>query len=240
MIPTKKTKYRKLRKGVSLTDITIRNDTVEIVGYVNAVERLSKPLWSRNGKFTEKVMSGCFGRAIERNDDIKILLNHDWNKELGTTKNGSLELVEDTIGLRAKAIITDSETVEKAKNGDLVGWSFGFRDIEVENGIDNDSGLPMRNLKDIELYEVSILDRTKIPAYNGTLVQCRDSEEPLNISEENNETVNTIDATTEETREEPEVQTKVLSEDYFAQYKNIISEMREKMKKVEEFSSAEH
>lgn len=185
-------------------------------------------------------MSGCFSRAIERNDDIKILLNHDWNKELGTTKNGSLELVEDTIGLRAKAIITDSETVEKAKNGDLVGWSFGFRDIDVENGIDNDSGLPMRNLKDIELYEVSILDRTKIPAYNGTLVQCRDSEEPLNISEENNETVNTIDATTEETREEPEVQTKVLSEDYFTQYKNIISEMREKLKKVEEFSSAEH
>lgn len=154
--------------------INIREDSVEIDGYVNAVERLSKPLNSRIGQFRERIKAGAFQRAIQRNDDIHILLNHDVNRDLGSTRQGNLELHEDNIGLRAKATITDAEVVEKAKHGDLVGWSFGFSDRDVDTR--DEDGMLTRDVKDLDLYEVSILDRSKVPAYDGTLIQARDSQ----------------------------------------------------------------
>ena len=78
-------------------EVRIKDDSVEIDGYVNAIERKSKPLNSRIGKFVERIKKGAFKRAIERNDNIRILLNHDWNKDLGGTKDGNLELTEDNI-----------------------------------------------------------------------------------------------------------------------------------------------
>jgi predicted transglutaminase-like protease len=33
-----------------------------------------------------------------------------------------------------------------------------------------------RDVKDMDLYEISILDRKKTPAYDGTLINVRDSE----------------------------------------------------------------
>lgn len=161
--------------------INIREDSVEIDGYVNAVERLSKPLNSRIGQFRERIKAGAFKRAIERNDDIHVLLNHDINRDLGSTKQGNLDLHEDSIGLRAKATITDAEVVEKAKRGDLVGWSFGFSDRDVEPTEEN--GVYTRNVKDLDLYEVSILDRSKVPAYDGTIIQARDiNGDPVHLN----------------------------------------------------------
>ena len=155
-------------------NITIRADSVEIDGYVNAVERKSKPLMSRVGQFIERICKGAFKKAIERNDNIRLLLNHDWERDLGGTKDGNLELTEDNIGLHARATITDKDVVRKARNGELVGWSFGFTDRDVANSEEN--GIPTREVRDMDLYEVSLLDRSKIPAYDGTLVSVRADE----------------------------------------------------------------
>lgn len=154
--------------------IRIRNDSVEIDGYVNAIERYSKPLNSRIGKFTERIKKGAFKRALERNDDVHILLNHDWERDLGSTKAGNLELTEDAIGLRARATVTDADVIKKARQGDLVGWSFGFTDNDVDTK--EVDGMTTRDVKDLNLYEVSLLDRTKTPAYDGTLVSIRADE----------------------------------------------------------------
>ena len=153
------------------------NDSVEIEGYVNSVERLSRPITSRMGKFVERIKKGAFKRAIERNNNIHILLNHNWDKDLGSTKDGNLELTEDNIGLRARAVISDPETIKKAKNGDLVGWSFGFTDRDVDTH--DEDGLRTRDVKDLNLYEVSLIDRTKTPIYDGTLVSVRADEKIL-------------------------------------------------------------
>ena len=148
--------------------VTIRADSVEIEGYVNSVERLSKPLWSSLGYFFERVCAGAFGKALKRAKDVKILLNHDPKRELGSISQGNLELSEDAIGLKARATITDADVVAKAKRGDLVGWSFGFYDRVIEQGIEQ--GLPLRMIRDMDLEEVSLLDKSKTPAYDGTLV----------------------------------------------------------------------
>ena len=165
--------------------IRVKNDEVEIEGYVNAVERNSKPLWSRIGQFIERICKGAFQKAIDRNDNIRLLLNHDANRDLGGTKDGNLELHEDSIGLHAHATIRDAEVAQDARNGNLVGWSFGFYDREVENAMDEETSLPLRKVRDLDMIEVSILNRSKNPAYEGTLVTVRDDEKPLSLSEEN-------------------------------------------------------
>ena len=158
----------------------ISSDTVEIEGYVNAIERLSKPLKDRLGTFVERIKVGAFKRALERTDDVRILLNHDWTKDLGGTKDGNLELNEDAIGLHARATITDKEVAEQARNGELVGWSFGFTDRDVEQGEEN--GLTVRNVKDLNLYEVSLINRSRVPAYDGTLVAVRSADDSESIA----------------------------------------------------------
>lgn len=163
-------------------NIRVRGDTVEVEGYVNAIERLSKPLKDRLGTFVERVKVGAFKKALERAKDVRILLNHEWDRDLGGIKDGNLELNEDAIGLHARATITDKEVVEQARRGDLVGWSFGYTDRDVEQGEEN--GLTVRNVKDLDLYEVSLINRSKVPAYDGTLVAVRTADEKsLNISD---------------------------------------------------------
>jgi HK97 family phage prohead protease len=221
--------------------IIIRNDSITIEGYVNAVERNSKPLMERGVKFIERIGAGAFKRALERAEDVRILLNHNWDRDLGGIKDGTLELEEDNIGLKARATITDPEVVEDGKNGNLVGWSFGFEDLPngVEQLRDEESGLPLRKVKDLNLFEVSLLNRKKTPAYIGTLVNVREDgkEEKVNISDEyiaeQVETINeTVNEAINEIREDPTPEedkapdTKQISSDYYAGYRNIISELK--------------
>lgn len=221
--------------------ISIREDKVTIEGYVNAVERNSKPLTERGVTFIERIGAGAFKRAIERAKDIRILLNHKKDRDLGGLSDGNLELEEDNIGLKARAEITDPEVIEDARKGNLVGWSFGFVDDDVTQLRDEESGLPLRKVNDLVLYEVSLLNRSKSPAYVGTLVNVRDdgTEERVNYSEEYEDEVEVIDEVekrSEETREEtkdpedkaPEV--KELSSETLARYKNIIAELKAMVK----------
>ena len=166
-------------------NIRVVDNKLIIDGYVNAVERLSKPLKDRLGTFVERIKAGAFKRSLERAEDVRILLNHNWDRDLGGLKDGNLELNEDAIGLRAYAEITDKDIVEGVRNGTIQfrGWSFGFTDRDVEQGEEN--GLTVRNVKDLNLYEVSLIDRSKVPAYDGTLVSIRsaDDSERVNISD---------------------------------------------------------
>lgn len=211
--------------------INIREDSVEIEGYVNAVERNSKPLMSRMGKFIERIKAGAFTRALKRNDDVHVLLNHDWKRDLGSTKQGNLELTEDNIGLRAKCAITDKDVMEKAKRGDLVGWSFGFYDRDVTNGVEN--GMLTREVNDLDLEEVSILDRSKVPAYDGTLIMARDndSEDRIFVSDafDADDAERDVSRETPETREDKadDVSCETKQEIDYSKYKAMIAEMKE-------------
>ncbi|WP_288325897.1 HK97 family phage prohead protease [uncultured Clostridium sp.] len=191
--------------------IEIRENGLNLEGYINVSERPSKPLRDSEGQFIEVVREGVMGRAIQRRN-IKLLFNHDWNRELGDT-NSNLQLQEDSIGLRFRAFITDSEVIEKAKKGLLKGCSFGFRALKQSK--ENINGICKRYLEDIELFEVSILDRE--PAYSGCLAEIRSLENedlevreiPLEIQETTKEEI------VEENVEEAEVaeDTEVTTED---------------------------
>ena len=206
--------------------IEVRNDSVVISGYVNAVERWSKPLRANlRGmmlRFIEKIKAGAFKNALKRNDNVKVLLNHNPDRELANTKDGTAILEEDNIGLRAEVTITDPEVVEKARNHKLVGWSFGFYSNSDE--VSHEATIATRTVSDMDLIEVSILDDTKSPAYYGTSIETRSDdgavmeirdfeEEGLNIDELADLVANrvieklTTKETTERAEETPEENT---------------------------------
>ncbi len=165
-------------------EIRVRGDRVEVEGYVNAVERKSRPLMSRMGRFIERICKGAFNRSLNRGKNVNLLLNHDNSKVYANTRDGSLKLNEDNIGLHARAVVHDAEFADKARAGEFVGWSFGFNDVKdgVECKRDED-GFPLRDVHDLDLEEVSILDRSKTPAYDGTLVAVRSEEEQIFFGE---------------------------------------------------------
>ena len=79
---------------------------------------------------------------------------------------------EDNIGLHADCETSDAETIEKAKRGELVGWSFGMvvnKDEMEQRG----EQIPRRHVKNIDIFEVSLIDKRMQPCYAGTSVECR-------------------------------------------------------------------
>lgn len=153
--------------------LEIRNDgSIMVEGYVNAVGRYSKELYGSNGKFIEQVEPQTFTRALEKAQNVDMLLNHDVRRKLADTATGSLELREDNIGLYARATITDDEVIAEARAGNLKGWSFGFKDNAIN--VDDSETVHKRTLTDIDLMEVSLL--TIEPAYIATSVQVRSED----------------------------------------------------------------
>lgn len=155
--------------------VEIRNNSISLDGYVNVVNRESRILPSSRGKFIEHIVPGAFKKALEQAEDVKLLFNHSEHRQLGSIKQGNLSLKEDVIGLRAKCTVNDAEIIDKAKKNELRGWSFGFRVLKDEWN-DGEDGIQRRSIQELQLNEVSILDRT--PAYYATSIEERaDAEE---------------------------------------------------------------
>ena len=206
--------------------IEIRNDVAVISGYVNAVGRDSRPIADVRGKFVEQIEPGAFRASLERSENVDLLLNHDKSRVYASTKDGSLQLTEDSIGLRAEAVLTDAEMIRKARSGEFRGWSFGMYvgDSAMEERAE---GIPRRHVKSLNMFEVSLIDKSRIPCYVGTSVECRSDGEilaELRYSEEEPEII-------EEERSEPEpvdysAVDDVISELRYGAVDNAIAELR--------------
>ena len=207
--------------------IEIRNDKAVVSGYVNAVGRDSRPITDVRGKFVEQIEPGAFRASLERSENVDLLLNHDKSKVYASTRDGNLKLIEDSIGLRAEAVLTDAEMIRKARSGEFRGWSFGMYvgDSAMEERAE---GIPRRHVKSLNMFEVSLIDKSRIPCYVGTSVECRAEGEDvlaeLRYSEEEPEIV-------EEERSEPEpvdysAVDDVISELRYGAVDNVIAELR--------------
>ena len=96
----------------------------------------------------------------------------------------------------------------------------GFTDRDVDKSYD-DKGLLHRAVKDLDLEEVSILDRTRTPAYKGTLIMARDDENIL-LGEERD--FESSDVVIEE-RQEPKQQ-EIVEEIDYSKAEELIKEMK--------------
>ena len=193
--------------------ITIRADSVEIEGYVNAVGRDSRRMTDENGMdFVEQIQPGTFALALSQNADVDMLLNHRAERKIGST-NENLELEEDSIGLHARATVTDPEVIQLARDNKLVGWSFGFHQLDSRSSYDYDAHVERSIVTELDLVEVSIIDDTMLPVYAGTSVHARAEEkEKLVTRAMDRDIIRTMDTRkteeiqkAEQRAEEPEV-----------------------------------
>ena len=163
-------------EGGELMRIELRSDSVILDGYVNVTQRESRILPSPRGNFVEEIKPRTFERALMKTDSVDLLYNHDPSRKLGSTKEGNVQLREDNVGLRATAIVTDSAVMEKARKGELRGWSFGFAVIKDE-WKQREDGMQKRFVEDIDLFEISVLDIT--PAYIATSIEARGEDKAI-------------------------------------------------------------
>lgn len=158
--------------------IEIRNDSVLLDGYVNAVGRDSKPIITPHGKVVEQIEPRAFERALSRASNVDLLLNHRKDRKLGSTTEGNIQLFEDNIGLRAIATVTDAEVIQKAREKKLKGWSFG-QFVNKDKLEERANDIPRRHVEDLDLFEVSIIDDRMSPCYVGTSIEQRADKEVI-------------------------------------------------------------
>lgn len=151
----------------------LRTDgTLHISGYVNVTGKMSRPVITAKGqKVIEVIEERTFQNALARAGNIQMTKDHDSGCVLAQTKDKTLELREDSIGLRAEADITDKKTIEEAKSGKIKGWSFGMRHI-VDSIEDRAEQLPLRHVKGFDLDHITLVVN-KTPVYAATSVELR-------------------------------------------------------------------
>jgi HK97 family phage prohead protease len=145
-----------------------QSDGMRFTGYAAVFNSDSEPL-----PFTERILPGAFKRSLKSRNEIKLFMNHNMDKVLGSTRAKTLKLVEDSTGLLAEAILPDTtdgrDLSVLMQRGDVNSMSFGF---SVPNGGDRwSSDGQTRELKEVRLHEVSIV--TGFPAYEATSASVR-------------------------------------------------------------------
>lgn len=155
--------------------IRIKKNSVTVEGYVNVVERDSEVLYDGRESFIERIKQGAFGKSLKRRENVRVLLNHDEDRELATTADGTATLKEDNIGLWCRTKIKDEEVIQLAREKRLIGWSFGFLALN-DRDLWTDDNVRHREVLDLDLREVSILDDTKMPAYPANSISTRELE----------------------------------------------------------------
>ena len=181
---------------IRLKDIKLdyNSEQRKLGGYINVVERASETLYSKQrGKwFKETIKAGTFTRALQKNNSIPMLLEHDWDRQIAHTADGTLELREDAIGLRFDAIV-DEDTFNEIQQRNITSCSFGMKVNEQEFEPVNPK-MEKRYISNIDLFEVSLVAN---PAYVGSLVEQRNMEKALEDMEKE-----VIEEVVEETKEE--------------------------------------
>lgn len=181
---------------IRLKDIKLdyNSEQRKLGGYINVVERASETLYSKQrGKwFKETIKAGTFTRALQKNNSIPMLLEHDWDRQIAHTADGTLELREDAIGLRFDAIV-DEDTFNEIQQRNITSCSFGMKVNEQEFETVNPK-MEKRYISNIDLFEVSLVAN---PAYVGSLVEQRNMEKALEDMEKE-----VIEEVVEETKEE--------------------------------------
>lgn len=162
------------KRNLTTNQVEIREDEGGqrvLTGYAVKWEMKSVPMGYFK-RFKEQFRRGAFTESLT-NDDQKALWSHDTAKVLGRTKNGTLRLFEDEIGLRFELDLPDTtlgdDAYKSIKRGDVDGVSFGFSMLTQEWD-ETDSDNVVRTVIKAKLLEISPV---AFPAYPDSQVAAR-------------------------------------------------------------------
>jgi hypothetical protein len=144
------------------------NGPIRVAGYAAVFNQET----NIGGYFTETIAPGAFTSALDRGDDVVLLVNHD-GLPLARTRSGTLRLTQDERGLYIESELDPSDPdvraiVPKMKRGDLDKMSFAF--IPTRQSWDDSGDMPKRMIEDLQLFDVAIVTT---PAYDGTEIGLR-------------------------------------------------------------------
>lgn len=166
---------RRKMKKIERRTFTIKNvearqaedGTMRLSGYAAVFNNDSVPL-----PFIERIAPGAFRKTLTETPDVRLLINHE-GLPLARTKNGTLRLQEDTVGLYMDADLPDTQAARDlytlVERGDVDQMSFAFRVIRQKW---NDSRTE-RTLTELSLADGDVSVVT-YPAYPTTTVEARE------------------------------------------------------------------
>lgn len=161
-------------KKIERRTYTVRNvetreadGKMKLSGYAAVFNDASVPL-----PFTERIAPGAFRKTLNETPDVRLLINHE-GLPLARTKNGTLLLTEDEVGLRFDAELPDTTEAKDLytliERGDVDQMSFAFRVIRQKWNSDRTE----RTLTEVSLADGDVSVVT-YPAYPTTSVEARE------------------------------------------------------------------
>jgi HK97 family phage prohead protease len=158
------------RRTFTVRDIETReaeDGAMRLSGYAAVFNDASVPL-----PFSERIAPGAFRKTLSETPDVRLLINHE-GLPLARTKNGTLTLSEDEVGLRFDADLPDTTEARDLwtliQRGDVDQMSFAFRVIRQKWSADRTE----RTLTEVSLADGDVSVVT-YPAYPTTSVEARE------------------------------------------------------------------
>jgi len=158
------------RRTFTVRDIETReaeDGAMRLSGYAAVFNDASVPL-----PFSERIAPGAFRKTLSETPDVRLLINHE-GLPLARTKNGTLTLSEDEVGLRFDAELPDTSEARDLwtliQRGDVDQMSFAFRVIRQKWSADRTE----RTLTEVSLADGDVSVVT-YPAYPTTSVEARE------------------------------------------------------------------
>jgi HK97 family phage prohead protease len=142
-------------------------------GHAAVFNRLSHDL----GGFRERIAPGAFTNVLDTNPDVHLVWDHDTSLTLARTRNNTLELREDPMGLHVWARLAPttyaSDLATLMDRGDIDQMSFKFmigaETVELVDGED-----PIFTIEEVSsLFDVTVTAQGAYPQTDAQLVRQR-------------------------------------------------------------------
>jgi HK97 family phage prohead protease len=164
--PQPEAKEPEIRTNSVDFEIRSEGDGMTFTGYASVFNSPSDDL----GGFIEYVAPGAFKRSLQSRNEVKLLWNHDSGEPLASLRGGTMQLVEDSVGLRVTAKLPNTtrgrDIAELLRTKVIDSMSFGFNVIKDSWSRDGQT----RTLESVRLFETSIVS---FPAYSATTATVR-------------------------------------------------------------------
>jgi HK97 family phage prohead protease len=174
--PQAQSKEPEVRTNSVDFEVRAEGDGMTFTGYASVFNSPSEDL----GGFVEYVAPGAFKRSLQSRNEVKLLWNHDSGEPLASLRGGTMQLVEDSVGLKVTAKLPNTtrgrDIAELLRTKVIDSMSFGFNVIKDSWSRDGQT----RTLESVRLFEVSVVS---FPAYSQTQAQVRSAQPTINPDE---------------------------------------------------------
>jgi len=169
----------------------MQDDLMVIEGYCAKYNTPSHILRDRGGRpYRELLEPGLFKDHLK--DDVAYTYNHNPNTVMAHTRNGTLTLSEDEIGLKFRAVLNNTsdsrDLYERVQRGEAIENSFGYHEDTEKQKLDRVAGSdPILRISGIiDLFDVATLSvKAAYPSTEVEVVRSLDDYETEELEDNN-------------------------------------------------------